>query len=439
MKTRYVRHFVALLAGAGSLGATAHQSDPTRRAEAALDAWRMNEVGALLPTLPETAAADYVRGVAANRVNDIEGSKRYLLRALPRLEQAHSPLALNTLFALADDYQKSYAYADQARVLRDVLQDHGAELTPGNVPGVKSVLALASALAGSPPQTVTFSGPSQVPIRRNPLGTLDVDAVANGVSGSWMLDSGANYSVVSESFARQLGLSATGAIDGLASSTDATFQSKVAVVDEIRLGSATLRHVAVLVVPDEQLMMKLPTAQHQISAAFGFPVFQGLGRIRFIGDKAIAIGSEADAVDDGTPLFMADLSPAVLLRVEGDMLPFILDTGASATGLTYPYWKRVKARAKDWPHAQHATAGAGGTRSYDTVRQPEWKVAVGGGDVVLKNVRVETVSRAGVGSAPMFGILGQDLWANAAGFTLDFRSMRFRIDKTTAGSTTALR
>jgi hypothetical protein len=29
----------------------------------------------------------------------------------------------------------------------------------------------------------------------------------------------------------------------------------------------------------------------------------------------------------------------------------------------------------------------------------------------------------------MFGTLGQDLWANAAGFTLDFRSMRFRIDR----------
>jgi len=29
----------------------------------------------------------------------------------------------------------------------------------------------------------------------------------------------------------------------------------------------------------------------------------------------------------------------------------------------------------------------------------------------------------------MFGTVGQDAWANAAGFTVDFQSMRFRIDR----------
>ncbi|NII54081.1 retropepsin-like aspartic protease [Luteibacter sp. SG786] len=406
----------------------AGQTDPVAQAEAAFDAWRMDEVSALLPTLPDTADGDYVRGLVANRLNDIEASKRFLQRALPELERQHSPRATNALLTLSDDYQKAAAYADQANALREAVEHHAKDLGSA-AQGVKDVLALASALSGSPPQTITFSGPSRLPIRRNPLGTFDVEAVANGVGGSWMLDSGANYSVVSESFAKRLGLSIKGTAGGVGSTTGASVQSNVAVVKEIRLGTATLRNVAVLVVRDDLLHMKLPGKEHQISAAFGFPVFQALGRISFRGDKAILIGSATDTREDGVQIYMDGLTPVVMVATEGESVPVGLDTGSSTTSLSSAYWMKVKDRADAWPRSRQSSAGLGGARSLDTVSQPEWKFALGKDEVILKNVRIETESRPGPGGPPMFGTLGQDLWANAAGFTLDFRSMRFRIDR----------
>lgn len=418
-----------MLAYAVVPGAMANQTDPVAKTEAALDAWRMDEVRALLPTLPETEDGDYVRGLVANRTNDLEASKRYLQRALPKLERKHSPRAANALMTLSDDYQKASAYADQAMALQEAVAHHAKDIGQDAMPGVRDVLALATALRDAPPQTIDFSGSSRVPIRRNPLGTLDVDAVANGVAGSWMLDSGANYSVVSESFATRLGLSVKGALEGVGSSTGTAVPSRVAIVDEIHLGSATLHHVAVLVVRDDQLHIKLPGREHQISAAFGFPVFQALGRIGFHGDRAISIAPASGPLEGGVQIYMDSLTPTIMVSTEGPIVPFVLDTGASSTGLSAAYWNKVKGRAGTWPRAQHASAGMGGAKTFDTVTQPEWKFLLGKDEFALRNVRIETVSRPGPGGPPMFGTLGQDLWAHAEGFTLDFRSMRFRIDR----------
>ncbi len=407
----------------------AYQGDSVAKSEAALDGWRMDEVTALLTTLPDTAEGLYVRGLASNRMNDVAASRRALEVALPKLESKHSPLAAKALLTLADDYQKTSSYRDQAEALRAVVAHHGDELSPDIVKGVKDVLTLASALQDVPPQTIRFSGHSQLPIRRNPLGTLDVDAVANGVSGSWMLDSGANYSVVSESFAARLGLQIKGAIGNIASSTGATVQSKVAVIKEIQLGSATLRNVAVLVVSDQLLHIKLPNKDHQISAAFGFPVFQALGRVRFVGDKAVAIGPAESTMKGGAQIYMDNLSPTIMVATEAGLVPLALDTGASATSLSSLYWEKVKDHAGTWPRGQHLSAGMGGAQSFDTVTQPVWKFVLGEQQMTLYNVRIQTVNRPGPGGPPMYGSLGQDAWANATGFTLDFSSMRFRIDR----------
>lgn len=187
--------------------------------------------------------------------------------------------------------------------------------------------------------------------------------------------------------------------------------------------------MAVLVVRDDLLHMKLPNKEHQISAAFGFPVFQALGQIHFHADKAISIGPPSGSMEGGVHIYMDGLTPVVMANTEGESVPLSLDTGSSTTSLSSAYWVKVKDRADAWPRSRQPSAGLGGARSLDTVIQPEWKFALGKDEITLKDVRIETESRPGPGGPPMFGTLGQDLWANAAGFTLDFRAMRFRIDR----------
>jgi predicted aspartyl protease len=418
----------ATLACFSASAAGPNDNMPVTQVTAALDAWRMDEVNSLLGSLPNTAGGDYVRGTVSNRTNDIDASTQTLRRALPGLDSSDTEKAIDARFTLSDNYQKTFAYAEQAKMLREAIERYADQIKPDVLASAKTTLALASALSNSPPQTVSFSGESQLPIRRNPLGTLNVDAVANGVSAAWMLDSGANYSIVSQSFAKRLQLTVAGKVPGIGSSTGITVDGEVAIVKEIRLGNATLRNVVVLVVSDEQMHIKLPKGEYQIDGALGYPVFQALGRVSFIGDQSISIGAKSLALTDGTQLYMDGLTPVLILGVEGTPMPFILDTGASSTSLSHTYWMKMAERAAGWQRAQRQSSGLGGAKTFDQVLQPEWKARIGADEVVLKDVEVDTQKKLDADNQPMYGRLGQDLWKNAAGFTIDFRSMRFRLD-----------
>lgn len=422
-----------ILATLACLSASAADTDKSvslAQAQAALDAWRMDGVQSLIDSLANTSEGDYVLGIASNRSNDIDTSTRALRSALPGLDRSAPDQAINALLTLSDNYQKMSSYAEEAKTLREAIERYADRMKPGVLTSVKSDLALASALSNSQPQNTSISGESELPIRRNSLGTLNVDAVANGVSAAWMLDSGANYSIVSESFARRLKLEIAGKVPGIGSSTGISVDGQVAIVKEIRLGSAVLHNVAVLVVSDDQIHYKLPKGgEYQIDGALGYPVFQALGRVSFIGEKSILIGAKSIPVKDGTPLYLDGLTPIIFLDVEGSSLPFILDTGANSTSLSHTYWTKMAARASNWTRTQGKAAGLGGTKTFDNVVQPELEARLGDDVIVLKNVEVNTQPEEGEDNEPMYGRIGQDLWKNAVGFTIDFRAMRFRIDR----------
>jgi len=408
--------------------AATREDDLRSRADAALDAWRMDEVIAALPLLPDDVETDYIRGIAANRSNHVKRSERLLSHALIGLERTRPDRAARALLVLADDYRKSSSYAAQARALERLITRHADRLAPEVLAGARTDLALSSALKDAPPQTIRSSGPVTLPIRRNPVGTLDVDVIAEGVTGPWMLDSGANYSIVSESFAKRLKLEAAGSITGVGSITGIDVDSRVAIVKELRLGSITVRNVAVLVVRDELLHVKLPTTEYQIDAALGFPVFQALGKVTIRGDATITAAPRSAPLVDGATMYMNELTPVLALTTQGRSLPFTLDTGANSTDLWHAYWETVGDDASSWPHRTRRSSGLGGAKTFDIVLQPELRLLVGNDVVILKDVPIEAGDQHGAGDQPMFGNIGQDLWRNAAGFTMDLRSMRFRLE-----------
>lgn len=362
---------LATLVCARVSAADSRENASLAQARTALDAWRMDELNALLGSLPTNAEGDYIRGIAFNRTNDIDSSTRALRRALSGLAAADSEKAINALLTLTDNYQKTSSYVEESNILNAAMARYADKMKPDDLASVKTGLAFATALGGSPAQTVSIAGEARLPIRRNAVGTLDVNAVANGVSAAWMLDSGANCSIVTESFAKRLKLDIAGKIPAIGSAPGITIDGQVAIVKEIRLGSAILHNVVVLVVGDEQMRVKLPTGAYQIDAALGYPVFQALGRVSFTGETSILIGAKSIPVTEGTQLYMDGLTPVVLLDVEGTPMPFILDTGVTSTSLSSTYWKKIGARASEWPRIQRKSSGLGGAKTFDQVVQPE--------------------------------------------------------------------
>jgi predicted aspartyl protease len=110
------------------------------------------------------------------------------------------------LESLADDYNKSFFYDDAARAYDDLLTHFAGQLGSKQLQGTKDDAGVMHLLQGAPAQTIFWQRPTRLKTERNVLGSVVTELTVNGVQAQWLLDTGANLSVVSRSFARQLGL-----------------------------------------------------------------------------------------------------------------------------------------------------------------------------------------------------------------------------------------
>jgi predicted aspartyl protease len=97
--------------------------------------------------------------------------------------------------------------------------------------------ALARILSHTPPQTIAWHGPVTLKTSTNPIGSRVAELVVNGVRGPWLLDTGANQSVVTQSFAKRIGAKPLQGVATVGSGLTGLQSSiRVAVVPSMQVG-----------------------------------------------------------------------------------------------------------------------------------------------------------------------------------------------------------
>jgi Aspartyl protease len=393
---------------------------------------RFEELEARLRTMEPGPERDYFAGVLANVMGHITESIQLLNSILPSMRTSRPDRAAVALQALADDYTKSFQYADAARVDNDLLTHFSSQLKPEELQGVENDVGVMQVLRGAPAQTITWDGTVRLKTERNPLRSANVELTVNGVQGPWLLDTGANLSVVSKSFAERLGLKLLpGTAQTTAGLTGIENPLRVALLPTLQMGGATLHNVVVMVLNDANLNINLGKNTYQINGIIGYPVFQALGSITFLRDGEFVAGDKTGATGGGAPMYMHGLMPIIECKVEGTDLPFSLDTGASDSDFLLRYYERFHSEAKSWKKRKTKTAGAGGVVKRKVYVQPQVNLGIGDKTVSLRNVPVHT-SATGSNNGELYGNLGQDVVANFESFTLDFSTMTFSLGKPAA-------
>ena len=296
--------------------------------DSAVTEFRFDDLRALMRVMPEGPEKDYFAGILANRVNHNAESIRLLIPALPTLRSSNPDRAAVALQSLVDDYNKCFRYADAANADDELLNHFADQLLPEQRQGVKDDAGIAHILSNSPPQTVTWNGPLQLKTEIDPLGDLDVNLTVNGVRAAWLLDTGANLSVVSRSFAKRLGLKLLpGVAQTQSGLTGIENPLRLALIPSLHMGGATLHNVVVMVLDDASLKVGTSKEKYQINAILGYPAFQSLGIVTFLHSGWLVAGQAHIADEEGAPMYLKGLSPVIECRVEGVKLPFALDTG----------------------------------------------------------------------------------------------------------------
>lgn len=411
----------ALLAAAVALPLRAQSADPA--ALAALyerhDCFAARDA---LAAVPSAAGLDFYRGwvsSAFNRPNDAATQlRRYLASDAARADETHRRAAEQLL---GDVLVREYRYGDAADLYARVAAAT-ADSTRGDMENNAAVFA---ALRDAPAQSVAFAGDVDVPLTRDRAGLMNVPVSAGGKEEKFVFDTGANLSTVGETVARELGFRIIDRRISVGTATGANASARLAIAPELKLGAATVRNVVFLVLPDSSLAF--PQIGYAIRGIVGHPVIAALGEITLTRDGHLraaarptvaASSAEANLCIDG-------LDNLVRGRIGGQTLLFGLDTGARNSQLFPPYYRRNRAAVDSGRAATIQLGGAAGLRTLNVRYVGPVTVTIGGAAATLPQVAVATET-SGQRSDYADGDIGQDVIAQFAEMTLDYRAMQLR-------------
>ncbi len=252
-------------------------------------------------------------------------------------------------------------------------------------------------------------------------GTLNIPFTVNGGAATFYLDTGANFSVISDAEAHALGLTVTPVNTKTQDGGGSSIEFQIADVDLLAIGPILLRHVPFLVVsaanpPFNDLPMKS-------QGLLGIQVAIALQTVRLETDGRLnlALPSKEDAKAE--TLTFDDMFPVLHVTYRGKVLPFTFDTGGTKTILNPPF-------ARDFPDVvaagikkDHATTGMGGTVTRRSIELPTWSVALGTKTASIEKMSV-MLEKGNDTTEWAFGNMGINVLQKCKPFTIDFANMR---------------
>jgi hypothetical protein len=236
-------------------------------------------------------------------------------------------------------------------------------------------------------------------------------------AGPAMIDTGAQISVMMQSVAEDAHVRLLGATANAGTTTTAV-DASLGVVPRVRIGSAELLDIPVLVLPDS----KLTFAGGAVKLPFilGLHALELFGRVAWLDHyKLLALGDRAAAPQSGAPLAWYGEGVGVALDGAGGQRMAQLDTGSDATYLFDPglaLLSEVERHALT--KATRVIGGVGGVATENVRRLPSASLLIDGQPLALTDVVVSQNSANGEAAR-----IGRDTLERYSRATLDFNRM----------------
>ena len=362
----------------------------------------------LRDSITKVNASAFYQGAIACAFNDVrrcEKEFRDVFNSAPRSNEAveaHRTLA--SAYLTHGEYKKALAQVDAILAFRP---------TDADALGGHPVLA---ALADTPDQRIAG---------RHTTVQLEDGGLPfsiNGVHATYWFDTGAELSVLTESEAKRFGLREHQASVQVGDVNGTQSNARIAVADELSIGSIRIRHVAFLVLPDTQ-----PPFNKQSPGSrglIGIPVLLAFSRFVWRADRTFEIGPESShkRVPHAGLCFDGN-RPLVQLEYDNRPLDFVLDTGATNTDLYPPFASAFPELIRSATKTDsYKMEGVGGAKYLEAATLESLKFTIGGFPAMLKSVGV--LLKPTTNASRFFaGNLGIDLLQHAHQSTFDFKAM----------------
>lgn len=312
-----------------------------------------------------------------------------------------------------------FDYKDALFCSEYVMQNYASLLDSAEDVDTRNSMVIWKAAENIQKQGVEFTGDSKIPFKKDMAGLINIPVKCAGEVEDFIFDTGANFSVVNETYAKKMKLKMLEGKIEVGSVTGKKIKSRLAYAESLEIGSVKLSNVLFLVMPDESL--SFAGGLYVINGIIGLPVIKEMKEIHIRSDeifipKQKTAGTLANMLIDG-------FIPTIEVIEGTDSLAFTFDTGAKATMLYSSYYLRNKAKIESKYEAEEIEfGGAGGTIKVKGFRLEDLLLKIGNSKLKLSNVRViaENIKDHDKG---YFGNLGQDYMSEFGEMILNFEDM----------------
>ena len=321
--------------------------------------------------------------------------------------EAHGHLI--NLYARAGMWRKAFGSVEAAR-----------KAVPGRA-DLENAAAFFGALARHPDQKT--GRVRAVKLKRTGDGPgLVAEIAINGKPARYFWDTGANFSVTTESEAKRLGMAVEDSAAKVNNATGGSVEFRIAVAREVNVGGNRIAHVPFLIFGDDQQPFHEMTQEER--GGIGLPVQMALRSMAWSGDE-LEFGFTGVGAGERNLCFDG-LMPVTKLGVGGAEVLVQLDTGATTTDLWPPFAKRFAGVVAGGKREKRRVGGVGQNVDVESIVVEQLPVRVGGKAVVLRpaEVHVETTDGA---SGRYFGRVGMDLLRQGERVAIDFAAMRLEL------------
>lgn len=351
----------------------------------------------------------FYQGVVACAFNDAHGCEKKLgavIKSDPKSDEtveAHKRLA--SLYITHGKYREAVVQVNAVLAIR-----------PGDSDAL-SVRPLLVALSEFPDQHLVRRRSTTLQLQGGGLPFS-----INGVQATYWFDTGANFSVLSESEAKRFGLRVQSVDTKASVSTGERVDFRIAVADQLSFGPIILKNVAFLVFPDDQPPFKDGSPGSR--GLIGIPVLLAFESFVWSADQKFEISSRSVKAQATRPNLCFDgNTPIVQLQFDDRDLSFVLDTGATNTDLLPPFASAFPELIRNSERTDsYKMEGVGSVRNMNAAILKSVPFVIGGFPVVLKPANV-LLTPTGETSKFFEGNLGIDLLQQSHKTIFDFKAM----------------
>ena len=319
-----------------------------------------------------------------------------------------------------NNHSKLYEYKQAYATIDEILKKYSRLYKKSDIDDYKNTQKIWKVLSDQPKQQVLILGNTDMKIIKDEAGLSNLEVTKDTVSIPFIFDTGANFSTVTESTARKLGMTVFDSLIDVTSITGNKIKAHMAICPVFKLGNIQVNNAVCIVFPDKELA--IPQIDYQINGILGFPVIEAM--------KEVQITKGGDFIVPKTRTTNPEQNMAIhnfvpVINIEGETYSF--DSGADQTMLYNVYYKRHKAEiAAKYREEKLSFGGAGGLttkRGFMIKFEPlisGKKIKLNSVMVFLENIKEE--------ENYLSGNIGQDIIRKFEKMTLNFEDMFIRFD-----------